>query len=231
MNETIETNHTTKHTENRTTNHIEKNERTQRENIIDDKKNMDDKNIIDYKNKDTNVTIDDKIKLRDNATNADVDYSESDKTDSENEISSGERTDSDKNYNETTTNSNNNSIVNLNDKTRSFDVARDNDILTGRRKRSKRVNDSRFNVFFHTEFPGISSLLTGKMSFGFGLSRSASNTKIKDEIEINGTANNIARAFAEGELPREICDNEIRAITDGTTDTSNPTKLVIEEVE
>lgn len=216
MNETMETNHTANHT----ANHTEKNKRTQRKNIIDDK------------NKDTTVTIDDKIKLRDNETNTDVDYSESDKTDSENEISNVERTDLDKNSDETTTNSNNNSVVNLNDKKRSFDVTEDNDILTGRRKRSKRVNDSRFNVFFHTEFPGISSLLTGKMSFGFGLSRSASNTKIKDEIEINGTANNIARAFAEGELPREICDNEIRAITDGTTtDTSNPTKLVIEEVE
>lgn len=216
MNETMETNHTANHT----ANHTEKNKRTQRKNIIDDK------------NKDTTVTIDDKIKLRDNETNTDVDYSESDKTDSENEISNVDRTDRDKNSDETTTNSNNNSVVNLNDKKRSFDVTEDNDILTGRRKRSKRVNDSRFNVFFHTEFPGISSLLTGKMSFGFGLSRSASNTKIKDEIEINGTANNIARAFAEGELPREICDNEIRAITDGTTtDTSNPTKLVIEEVE
>lgn len=104
----------------------------------------------------------------------------------------------------------------------------EDEILTGKLKRNKRVHDSRFNMFFHTEFSGLSSLLTGKMSIGFGLSRSASNKKIKDEIELSGKTNEIKKILlCRPEM--ELCSYEQKAIT--ANNTEHEPAMTIEEIE
>lgn len=76
-------------------------------------------------------------------------------------------------------------------------------VLTGRRKRTKTVRDKRARFFVQTDFTGLKSLLSGKLTFGIGFERSASNTSTKDELELSGSVEDVEQLL-NNEPPAEL---------------------------
>lgn len=92
--------------------------------------------------------------------------------------------------------------------------------LTGKRKRTKNVCDKQTRFFVQTDFSGLKSLFNGKLTFGIGFVRSASNTKTSDELELNGSVEDLEKLLTTSEKNAPITaipeSTQINMITDDT---------------
>lgn len=97
--------------------------------------------------------------------------------------------------------------------------------LTGKRKRTKNVCDKQTRFFVQTDFSGLKSLFNGKLTFGIGFVRSASNTKTSDELELNGSVEDLEKLLTTSEKFAPITaiqeSTQINMITDDTCRENN----------
>lgn len=85
----------------------------------------------------------------------------------------------------------------------------------GKRKRSNSVNSRSADFFVHADFDGLKSLLTGKVSLGFGFKRSTSITSVNDEMEIDTNLTDATFGPATPSTPSSVDGTEV--ISDQTT--------------